>query len=88
MRVSHVENRERSLELPQMRVRVQIRLLHHVLGLVIVAQHGPHGAIDALVVAAHQDLEERSVAGDDALDDLFVRQDVAEKRGGGVHSLH
>ena len=55
--------------------------IHHVLGVVIAAQHGPHGAIDALVVASHEDLEERRVAFDDASNELFIRGLFAECRG-------
>ena len=56
----------------QMLIRVQIRLLHHVLDSVVGAQDRTHGAIDALIVAAHENLEKSRIAADDPRDDLFV----------------
>jgi hypothetical protein len=52
--------------------------LHDVLGLRIVASDGAGGAVEALVVAAHDDLKERGFAGEHAADDLFI----AEGAGG------
>jgi hypothetical protein len=59
-------------ELRELHVSVQVRLLHDVLGLARRADDAAHDPEQPLVVATHQDLEERRVAGDDATDDLFI----------------
>src|SRR5438093_2232237 len=60
------------IELSQVGVRVDVRFLHHVLGFVIVSDDRAGGPVHTLVVPAHQDLEERRLALEDARDDLFV----------------
>ena len=46
----------------QVHERVDVRLLHHVLDVPLVAQHRAHDSVNPLVVPAHEDLEERSLA--------------------------
>ena len=72
MRVSQVANLARAAELIEMRVGIDIRLLHHVLDVTIVAENGANGPVQPLVVAAHQDFVEGDVAAADALDDGFI----------------
>ena len=60
------------LELIEVRERVDVRLLHHVFGFGLVADDGARDAVHALVVPAHQDFEQRSVAAAYAVDDLRV----------------
>jgi hypothetical protein len=61
------------IELREVRIRIHVRFLHHVLGLALVADDGARGAIDAFVMAPHQDLEDRRVAIEDPRHDLLVR---------------
>src|SRR5262245_19649162 len=61
-----------AVELCQVRIRVDVRLLHHILGFVIVTNDRAGGAVHALVVPAHQDFEERRLAFKDARDDLLI----------------
>ena len=49
-----------------------VGVLHHVLGLVIVAGDGARRAKDANVVAPHERFERASISSDDARDDLLV----------------
>jgi hypothetical protein len=56
-----------------MRVGVDIRLLHDVLGLAVVPQDCARAPIEPFVVAPHQDLEQGRLAAHDASDDLFIR---------------
>jgi hypothetical protein len=54
----------------------------------VVADEGPDGAEEALVVPAHQELEELRLAGEDAAHDLLVggnRGHQAAQGGGEVH---
>jgi hypothetical protein len=62
-------------ELVEVQVRVQVGLLHHVLGVRFVAQDGAGDAEETLVVPAHQNLEEPFVSGLDAAHELFVGGD-------------
>jgi hypothetical protein len=62
------------IELRQVRVRVHVRVLHHVLGLALVAQNRARRAEHALIVTPHQDLEQGRVAGDDPRHDFLIRQ--------------
>src|SRR5215510_2458955 len=61
-----------TVELAKMRIRIDVCLLHDILGLVIVADDRAGRAIHALVVPPHQDLEERGLALEDTRDDLFI----------------
>jgi len=83
IRVSQVEKRER----PEMLKGVHVRLLHGVLGFRLVAEDRPHRAIHALVVAAHDQLEEPTLACNDAGDDFPVGERI---RGGqrGANGQH
>src|SRR6185436_12089625 len=47
-------------------------LLHRVLGFAGAAEDAADHAVDARVVAAQQQLEQRAIAGDDAVDQLLV----------------
>jgi hypothetical protein len=51
---------------------VDVGLLHHVFDVAFVVHHRAGHPVDALVVPAHQDLEQRAVPGSNALDDLPV----------------
>src|SRR4029077_4390876 len=64
------------LELVQMLVRTDVCILHHVLRFLVAAGDGSDRAIDALVVAPHDDLEEPVGSGTDARDDVLVGQVV------------
>lgn len=75
-------------ELIEMPVGRQIGLLHRVLGVVVVAQDGARGAEQPLVVAPHQDLEERLVAAANPRDHVFIGQGavVSHLSIGGVYA--
>jgi hypothetical protein len=78
-------------ELIEVRVGVDIRLLHHVLDVTIVAEDGANGAVQPLVVAAHQDFVEGDVTAADALDDVLIGKLGGRRRGGddGLgHQIH
>jgi hypothetical protein len=62
-----------AVELAQVREGVDIRLLHDILGFLLVPEDGPRRAVDALIVAAHQQLERTGVAVEHVLNDLLVR---------------
>jgi len=53
-------------------VGVDVGLLHDVLDVGVVAQDGPDGAVDPLVVPPHQHLETGRFAGADPLDQRLV----------------
>jgi len=53
---------------------VDVRLLHYVFDFGFVTDNGARRTVDALVVASHQDLEERPVAGLNPPDDLRIGQ--------------
>jgi hypothetical protein len=57
-----------------MRVGIDIRLLHHVFRLAIVAQDGPGGPVQPLVVPPHQHLEQGRLAVQHLRDDLLIRE--------------
>jgi len=83
-----------SLELAQVDVGIDVGLLHHVLGLAIVARDRARRAIEPLVVAAHEQLEHRGVAVEDRLDDILValpaalgRKDGSLDRCGELHHI-
>jgi hypothetical protein len=61
-----------AVELPEVLERFHPGLLESVLRLPFVEQDGARDAEEALVVAAHQQLEERSLAGEDAAGHLLV----------------
>ena len=63
-----------SRELAEVQVALDVGVLHDVLGLGIVPQDGASDPVEALVVAAHQHLEERRLAGLDARDHGIVRK--------------
>ena len=63
-----------AVELAQVRVGVDPGLLHDVFGLALVEHDGPRRAVEPLVVAAHEDLEQRRLPRQDQLDHLRVRQ--------------
>ena len=71
-----------------MRVGVDVGLLHHVLGLVIVAENGARRSIELLVVTAHQHLEEHRLTREDSRHDFFVRQEAGGPRYGGLYCMH
>ena len=58
----------------QVLVRAHVGILHHVLGFAVVVEYGARRAIDAQIVAAHEDLEQALFSGANASDDLLVRQ--------------
>jgi hypothetical protein len=62
------------LELVKVREGVDVGLLHHVFDLVFVFHDGPRGAVEPLIVAAHEDFEQRAIAGANALHDVRVGQ--------------
>jgi len=64
--------RRPSRELIEVRERPDVGLLNHVLRLGVVPEDRADGAIDALVVAAHEDLEQRGIAGAHPLHHLLV----------------
>jgi hypothetical protein len=75
-------------ELYEVRVGADVGVLDHVGGLVVVACDGARGAEEALVVAAHDDLEECGVATADAGHDLVVGEGGVDGLGDrGVHGL-
>ena len=55
-----------------MLIGADVGVLHHVFRFVLVAQNRSHGAVQALVIAAHDQLVERSFAREHAGDDCFV----------------
>ena len=59
-------------KLPEMGEGTRVGLLHHVLGLGVVPQNGPRRSKQSLVVAAHDALEERGLAGQDAVNERIV----------------
>jgi hypothetical protein len=72
IRVNHVANCAWPLELAQVRERVDVRLLHHVLASRSSRVIARAGAIEPLVVAAHDELEESRVSVQNLLHDLFI----------------
>ena len=72
MRLSQVGKAAPAGELVQMLVGPDPGFLGDLLGLVVVRQDRARQAVDALVVAAHEDLEELGVARADSSDDLLV----------------
>jgi hypothetical protein len=70
--VSHVDSRASPRKLPRLRYAGEVGLLQRVLGVGVVAQDRSRGAKERAVVAAHDDLERRSVAADDAGDERVV----------------
>src|SRR5271169_930754 len=70
-----------SFELCEVAEGREVRLLHHVLYLGLVAENRGHTAVDALVVTAHQNLEKRRLADANAFDDLRVREELAVRGG-------
>ncbi len=76
----------------QVFVRAHVGILHHVLGFAVVVDDGARRAIDAQIVAAHEDLEQPLLAGANARDDLLVRQRYREGwdgfRGDSVGCFH
>ena len=74
-----------ALELIEVLERPDPGILDDVLGFGGVAgEHGPRGAVELLVVAAHEDLEEVDLARAHAVDDLFIRGGA----GFGSHCCH
>jgi hypothetical protein len=63
-------------ELREVRVGVDIGLLHDVLGLPLVLHDRAGDTVDPWIVAPHQDLEEGDLAPEDAVYDLLVPQPV------------
>jgi hypothetical protein len=61
-------------ELVEVLVGADVGVLHDVLGLGVVAEDGAGHAVEALVVAAHEDLIESGVSSFDAIDDLVVSE--------------
>ena len=61
-----------ALETVQMLVGADVGLLHHVLDVGVVAEHGPHGPVDSLVVPPHQHFEAGGLAGADPPDQRVV----------------
>jgi hypothetical protein len=53
-------------------IGVEVRLLNGVLGVRVVLENGARGTKEALVVAPHEDLEQMSVPGPYANDDVLV----------------
>src|SRR5262249_5371428 len=70
-------------ELAEVQESAKIRLLHDVLALRLVAEERAHGAVDPLVVATHEYLEEIPIARAHARDDLLVRQ-ISDR----IHPTH
>ena len=93
-RLVHRDSREprgelrAAVELTQVAVRVDVGLLHDVLGLAFVPEDGPSGAVEPLVVAPHQHLEERRLAGQNTGDHLLVREQGPAFEHPRVHHLH
>ena len=71
-------------ELIEVREGIQVSLLQRVLDFGLVLKNRARGAIQALVVPAHQDLEQPPLAGADARDQVAVRQSLTftRTRGG------
>lgn len=59
-------------ELVEVLVSPDVGVLHDVFGLAIIVQDGAGDAVEALVVATHDDFVKRTFSGEDAMDDLFV----------------
>ena len=59
-------------ELAEVRVGANVGVLHDVFGFGVAVQNGSGDAIEALVVAAHDDLVQGGFSRPDAVDDLFV----------------
>ena len=55
-----------------MSVGTHIGVLHHILGLAVVAHDRPCRTVQAPIVAAHDHLEECQIAPAHALDDVLV----------------
>ena len=71
---SQVEKSRAACEIGEVNVSVHVRLLHHVQRLVLFAEDGADGAVDALVVTAHHDLERLDIPRPHAQDDVLVRK--------------
>ncbi len=54
--------------------RIDIGLLHHILDVVLVLHDGADDAVEPLIVAAHEDLEQGTLTGADQFDDLHISQ--------------
>jgi hypothetical protein len=72
-------------ELGEMREGPHVGLLHHVLRLGGIVQDGAGGAKQALVVPAHDALEQRRLAGEDTLDERGVGVRWLDWRRGTQH---
>jgi hypothetical protein len=59
------------LELIQMPVSVEIRLLHGILGFRVILENCPRGSIEALVVVPHEDPEHLDIRSGNPMHDLF-----------------
>ncbi len=84
-----------ALEAVQVLVGADVGLLHHVLDVGVVAEDGPHGPVDPLVVPPHQHLETGGLAGADPLDQRVVglgggsgRRDRERRRVGVCMACH
>ena len=55
-----------------MRVGTDVRLLHDVFSLRVVSQNRHRNPVQTLIVPAHKDLVERSLAAENPLYDLFI----------------
>src|SRR5262245_236398 len=63
-----------AVELAQMKVGVDIRLLHDVFRLVLVPDDRASGTIDPLVMAPHQDFVEGGLPFENPRNDVFVAE--------------
>jgi hypothetical protein len=70
-----------SLELTEVTIGIDVGLLNGVLGVRVVLENGTDGAVETLVVAAHEDLEEMNVPSSDSNHDFLVCQRTGLKKG-------
>jgi hypothetical protein len=62
------------IELPEVKVGVDVCLLHDVFRLILVFHDRTRGPVDPLVVAPHQDFIESGLSVEDPRDDVFVAE--------------
>src|SRR5690242_6251416 len=63
-------------KIAEMAISADIRVLHHVFHLIVIPQNATHSAVKTLVVATHDQLIERRLAGEDAFDYLLVGEGI------------
>jgi hypothetical protein len=75
-------------ELTKVRVRVHVRLLHHVLSFCIVTRNSARRAVEAFVVTTHQYFKERRLPAEDTRDYLLIAKHIPLFQNGGTDEVH